>query len=224
MRAMKAVRFGSYSRRSTVAEANLRRLKSILRYRVLAPPPRKRTATRPPCPRPPDLVRPSTSDFSGRPLWSSDLSTSTRPRRPGDVGLNCFKAIGSEPRSDVDRLAFGQRHDRFLDVRALAHDAAEPLGLALRVDRVDLRDVDLEQRLDRSGDLVLGSVAGHAEDDLVLLREQRGLFRDDRRQDGVVVTNGGFHGHHAASLGWKRAWIASTASLVRTKVRRRSTS
>ena len=28
-----------------------------------------------------------------------------------------------------------------------------------------------------------------AEDDLVVLREQRRLLRDDRRQDGVVVTN-----------------------------------
>src|SRR3954452_21795414 len=101
---------------------------------------------RPMPPRPPDLVRPSTSDFSGRPLWSSDLSTRTSSRRPGDVGLNCFKAIGSEPRGDVDRLAFGQGHDRFLDVRAPALDAAETLGLALHVDRIDLRDIDLEQR------------------------------------------------------------------------------
>src|SRR5690606_41954483 len=129
---MKAVRFGSYSRRSTVpTTSNLRRLKSILRYSFLAPPPRKRTAMRPPCPRPPDLVRPSVRDFSGRPLCSSERSTSTRARRPGDVGLKCFRAIGSEPRGDVDRLAFGQRHDRFLDVVPTALDAAEPLGLAL---------------------------------------------------------------------------------------------
>src|ERR1043165_2690508 len=158
---MNAERFGSYSRRSTVPGAsNLRRLKSMMRYRRLAPPPRKRTAMRPPPPRPPDLVRPSTSDFSGRPLWSSDLSTSTSWRRPGDVGLNCFKAIGSEPRGDVDRLAVGQRHDRFLDVGTAADVAAEALGLALHVDRIDLRDVDLEQRLDRRGDLVLRGVAG----------------------------------------------------------------
>src|SRR5262245_17954462 len=123
---MKAERLGSYSRRSTVpTTSNLRRLKSTLRYRRLAPPPRKRTATRPPPPRPPDLLRPSTSDFSGRPLWSSDLSTRTSWRRPGDVGLNCFRAIGSEPRGDVDRLAFGQGHDRFLDVGATPDDAAE---------------------------------------------------------------------------------------------------
>src|SRR5690349_8737445 len=170
---MKAERFGSYSRRSTVAgTSNLRRLKSTIRYRRLAPPPRKRTATRPLPPRPPDFDRPSTRLFSGRPLWSSDLSTRTSWRRPGDVGLNCFRAIGLEPRSDVDRLALGQRHDRFLDVGTTADAAAEALGLALHVDRVDLRDVDLEQRLDRRSDLVLGRIGGHAEHDLVLLGEQ----------------------------------------------------
>src|ERR1700761_3988656 len=146
---MNAVRLGSYSRRSTVpTTSNLRRLKSIMRYRRLAPPPRKRTATRPPPPRPPDLVRPWTRDFSGRPLWSSDLSTRTSWRRPGDVGLYCFKAIGSEPRGDVDRLAFGQGHDRFLDVGTAPDNAAAPLGLALDVQGVDLGHVHFEQRLD----------------------------------------------------------------------------
>src|SRR5690606_30483231 len=169
MRAMKAVRFGSYSRRSTVAVSHLRRLKSILRYRRLAPPPRKRTAMRPPPPRPPDLVRPWVSDFSGRPLWSSDRSTRTRARRPGEVGLKCFRAIGSEPRGNVDGLAFGQRHDGFLDVIAPALDAAEALDLALGDQGVDLGDLDLEQRLDGGGDFILGGVVGDAEHDLVLL-------------------------------------------------------
>src|SRR3569832_2927906 len=102
---MKAVRFGSYSRRSTVAgTSHLRRLKSTMRYRRLAPPPRKRTAMRPPPPRPPDLVRPSTRLFSGLPLCSSDRSTRTRPRWPGEVGLYCFRAIGLQSRGHVDRL------------------------------------------------------------------------------------------------------------------------
>src|SRR5882724_4209836 len=179
---------------------------------------------RPPPPRPPVLVRPSTRDFSGRPLWSSDLSTSTSWRRPGEVGLYCFKAIGSEPRGDVDRLAFGQGHDSFLDIGTPALDAAEPLGLALDVQSIDLGHVHFEQRLDGGCDLVLGGVTRDAEDHLVVLREQRGLFGDHRRQDGVVVTGGGLLGHYAASFSWKRAWIASTASLVSTSVRRRSTS
>src|SRR5258705_12559068 len=110
---MKAVRLGSYSRRSTLPMTpNLRRLKSILRYSRLAPPPRKRTAMRPPPPRPPDLVRPWTRDFSGRPLCSSPLSTSTSPRREGEVGLEWFSAIGSKPPGDVGRLGLGQRHAR----------------------------------------------------------------------------------------------------------------
>src|SRR5690606_17389289 len=175
---MNAVRLGSYSSRSTVAGSQRRRLKSILRYRRLAPPPRKRTATRPPPPRPPDLVRPSVSDFSGRPLWSSDRSTSTRARRPGEVGLKCFRAIGSEPRGNVDRLAFGQGHDGFLDVIATALDAAEALGLALGDQGVDLGDLDLEQRLDGGGDLVLRRIVGDPEHDLVLLREQGRLLGD----------------------------------------------
>src|SRR3712207_9508394 len=114
---MKADRLGSYSTRSTVPlTSSLRRLKSITRYRRLAPPPRKRTATRPPPPRPPDLVRPSTRLFSGLPLCSSLRSTSTRPRRLGEVGLYCFRAMRLEPRGHVDRLAFGQRHDGFLEI------------------------------------------------------------------------------------------------------------
>src|SRR4051812_11250532 len=128
---MKADRLGSYSRRSTVAGmSHLRRLKSTRRYRRLAPPPRKRTATRPPPPRPPDLVRPSTRDLIGRPLWSSLRSTRTRPRRPGEVGLNCLSAIPDplETGGDVDGLAFGQRHDRLLDVVPAAETATEALG------------------------------------------------------------------------------------------------
>src|SRR5438045_844162 len=103
---------------------------------------------RPPPPRPPDLVRPWTRLFSGRPLWSSLLSTSTSPRRDGEVGLNCFKAIGSQSRGDIDRLALGQRHDRFLVVVALAEQAAETLGLAQHVEGVDLGHLDLEQLFD----------------------------------------------------------------------------
>jgi hypothetical protein len=48
MSAMNAVRFGSYSSRSTVADTSyLRRLKSMMRYERLWPPPMKRAVTRP---------------------------------------------------------------------------------------------------------------------------------------------------------------------------------
>ncbi len=44
---------------------SLRRLKSILRYSRLAPPPRWREVLRPRALRPPDFFSPSVSDFSG---------------------------------------------------------------------------------------------------------------------------------------------------------------
>ena len=63
---MCALRFGSYSIAATLAGTpSLRRLKSILRYLRLAPPPRWREVTRPWALRPPDLRSPSVSDFSG---------------------------------------------------------------------------------------------------------------------------------------------------------------
>ena len=43
--------------------------------------------------RPPDLVRPSVSALTGLPLYSSERSTSTSWRRPGEVGLYVFSAI-----------------------------------------------------------------------------------------------------------------------------------
>ena len=63
---MWALRFGSYSIAATFAGTpSLRRLKSILRYLRLAPPPRWREVMRPCALRPPDFLRPSVSDFSG---------------------------------------------------------------------------------------------------------------------------------------------------------------
>src|SRR3954454_5927115 len=63
------------------------RLKSILRYRRLAPPPRWREVLRPRELRPPDFVSPSTSDFSGSSLVISEKSGYETKRRPGLVGL-----------------------------------------------------------------------------------------------------------------------------------------
>src|SRR5579872_3341963 len=124
---------------------------------------------RPPPPRPPDFDSPSMRLFSGLPLCSSERSTSTSPRRDGEVGLKVFKAMVLKPRRDIDGLAGRERHDGLLYVRAAPEDAAEALGLAFDDQRVDLDHVDLEQLLDRLGDLVLGGVLGDAEHDLVLL-------------------------------------------------------
>src|ERR671917_260810 len=87
---MCAERFGSYSIAATFAGIpSLRRLKSILRYLRLAPPPRWREVTRPCVLRPPDLVSPSVSDFSGSPLVTASCWSQVAKRRPGEVGL-CF--------------------------------------------------------------------------------------------------------------------------------------
>src|SRR5919206_2681853 len=92
---MYAERFGSYSIAATFAGTpSLRRLKSILRYLRLAPPPRWREVMRPFELRPPDFLRPSTSDFSGSALVTSALSFQVANRRPGDVGLCFLMAIG----------------------------------------------------------------------------------------------------------------------------------
>src|SRR5262249_32076133 len=155
-----------------------------------APRPGNRGGWGPPPPRPPVLLSPSIRLFSGLPLCSSCLSTSTTPRRAGEGGLNCFSAI-SEPRRDVDGLAFGQGDDGLLHVGAAANLATEALGLALHVEGVDLDHVDLEEVLDRLGDLGLGGVLGDAEDHLVLLGQHRRLLGDHRSEDGVVVAGGG---------------------------------
>src|SRR3981081_469680 len=85
---MYAERLGSYSIDATVAGTpSLRRLKSILRYSRLAPPPRWREVLRPLTLRPPDFLRPSVRDFSGSDRVSSEKSGYITTRRPGEVGL-----------------------------------------------------------------------------------------------------------------------------------------
>src|SRR5215213_9908713 len=87
-------RLGSYSIAATRAGTpSLRRLKSILRYSRLAPPPRWREVLRPCVLRPPDFVRPSVSDFSGSPLVTSEKSGYVAKRRPGLVGFGFLMAI-----------------------------------------------------------------------------------------------------------------------------------
>src|SRR5581483_10617005 len=95
---MSAVRFGSYSIAATFAGTpSFRRLKSIRRYRRLAPPPRWREVLRPYTLRPPDFLRPSVSDFSGSERVISAKSGYITNRRPGEVGLGL--RIGISQRS-----------------------------------------------------------------------------------------------------------------------------
>src|SRR5687767_269056 len=87
-------RLGSYSIAATLAGTpSLRRLKSIRRYRRLAPPPRWREVLRPCALRPPDFLRPSVRDFSGSSFVISEKSGYVENRRPGLVGLGLRMAI-----------------------------------------------------------------------------------------------------------------------------------
>src|SRR5882672_9141614 len=91
---MYAERLGSYSIAATLAGIpSLVRLKSILRYRRLAPPPRWREVLRPWALRPPDFFRPSVSAFSGLVFVTSAKSEYETKRRPGLVGLGLRTGI-----------------------------------------------------------------------------------------------------------------------------------
>src|SRR4051794_8450732 len=91
---MYAERFGSYSIAATLAGIpSLRRLKSIRRYRRLAPPPRWREVLRPLALRPPVFFRPSTRLFSGSDFVISAKSGYVEKRRPGLVGLGLRMAM-----------------------------------------------------------------------------------------------------------------------------------
>src|SRR5271166_1363120 len=185
--AMKAVRFGSYSSRSTVAgTSNLRRLKSTKRYACLCPPPMKRLVMRPWLLRPPVPILPSVSTLTGLPFHSSERLIRTVPRRLAVTGLNCLSAILCEARGEIDRLGGGQLDERLLHVRALARPALEPLGLALLHQRVDRQHGDAEQALDRCLDLALVRIRRDAEHELAMLRQHRRLLGDQRGADDLV--------------------------------------
>src|SRR5271165_3315263 len=189
---MKAVRFGSYSSRSTIAGTlNLRRLKSTRRYDCLCPPPRKRLVMRPWLLRPPVEDLPSVRPLTGLPFHSSLRSIRTVPRRLAVTGLKCFSAIiraSHQTGGEIDALALGESHERLLHVGAHARAALEPLGLALRDQRVHTGNLNLEQSLDRSLDLRLRRVARHLEHELVLLGKKRRLFGDVRSAHDFVHT------------------------------------
>ena len=83
--------------------------------------------------RPPWLRIPSVNDLTGLALpqfRAIDLHQLALARR-GRV--ESFKAMASsDSRGHVDGLALGQGHHRFLDIAALAEEASETLGFALR--------------------------------------------------------------------------------------------
>src|SRR3954462_145757 len=123
--------------------------------------------------RPPVLRLPSVSALTGLPFHSEDLSTRIRPRCDEVVGLYCLSAIAraSNTGGDVDRLAFGQSHDRLLYIGTGVGATLPPLRLCLLGQGVDARHADIEQRFDRRLDLRLGRVLGDLEDDRIMLGE-----------------------------------------------------
>src|SRR5512135_616169 len=176
----------------------------------------------------PRLLRPeprfwlSTSEATGAPLCRAGLTTLTSERRPFDVGLTLTSAM-SGLRREVDLLARLQAHVGLLPVPAPAHEAAEALLLALDVGDLHRLDLDLEHQLDGSLHLGLGRVLRHAKDHLlVLVREERGLFRHDRREQhrhqalGVV-----FDGrvHPSISSNCATAPLVSSTWLKRTRLK-----
>jgi len=96
---MRALRLGSYSMLKTFAGTScLFRLKSILRYCRLWPPPRCRQVMRPKLLRPPVLGSGSSSDFSGLLRVISAKSDTVRNRWVGVTGLSFLMAIPCAPR------------------------------------------------------------------------------------------------------------------------------
>src|SRR4051794_41239758 len=132
---MYAERFGSYSIAATLAGTpSFERLKSILRYRRLAPPPRWREVLRPCALRPPDFRRPSTRVFSGSPFVISEKSGYETKRRPALVGLGLrigMRLALLEPGQALeDRDAVARAHfdDRLLPLAGAPRGPAPPRG------------------------------------------------------------------------------------------------
>src|SRR5579859_833644 len=223
---MKPLRFGSYSRRTTSAGmSRFVRLKSTTRKRRLWPPPRQRTVMRPWLLRPPCSRLPSVSAFTGGPFQSSLRSTITSWRWLGVTGLKVLSAIALDSRGHVDLRALGEGDDRFLVVRALAHEAAEALDLALDPQRVDRGHLHIEETLDRRLHLALVRVERHAEGHLVVLGGHGGLLGDHRLAHDLVHALAAelllLARNDAEPTHLRRASRCSTAARVSTRVSRR---
>src|SRR5215210_365275 len=153
----------------------------------------KRTVTRPRLSRPPVFLRGSVSERSGVLLVISSNVRWVMWRRPGDVGLNFLSAISLCLVEELDHLlALLQDDVGLLPVRALAHEPALALHLAVDVGDADLLDLHAEEGLHRLLDLGLGGVAVDLEAQGALgLLEVRGLFRDEGPpEDFVDVLHG----------------------------------
>src|SRR6185295_17166777 len=148
---MRAERFGSYSTVETFAGMSfLSRLKSMMRYSRLWPPPRHHDVNSPWLLRPPERCSFSVSGAYGSSVVISSNVSTVLKRVAGDVGLNL--RIGMMSLRSLQELgqllAFPERYVGLLRIRAAADELALPLELAVRERRADGLDLRPEQRLD----------------------------------------------------------------------------
>src|SRR4051812_19238925 len=108
---MRQLRFGSYSTAATFAGTpSFVRLKSMMRYCCLWPPPLWRAVLRPYELRPPVRGLGARSDFSGLSFVISEKSETVWNRRPGLVGLRLRSGI-SASLEEVDAVVGMQGDD-----------------------------------------------------------------------------------------------------------------
>src|SRR5215472_10143862 len=156
--------------------------------------------------RPPERFIASVRDFSGRSRVMSAKSLTVVRRRAAEVGLYFLMPMSDHASLEqVDLVALLEGDDRLLEVRALADAPPHPLHFAADDGGANRLDVNVEQRLDRAGHVVLGRVA--VDDEAVvpeLLPGAIQLLRDQGALDDV----GGHHGQRASS-DWLSAWAAA---------------
>ena len=104
---MRADRFGSYSIDAIRAGTpSLRRLKSMIRYLRLCPPPRNREVVRPWAFRPPDFFSGASRDFSGFVRVISEKSLTDPNRRPGERCRHCQPVQPTTGNHHIEFLAW----------------------------------------------------------------------------------------------------------------------
>src|SRR5688500_15729612 len=162
MRAMRALRFGSYSISATrPGTPNLSRLKSMRRYCCLCPPPRCRLVRCPWLFRPPVFFSGSSRDFSGVERVISSKPATERNRVPAVIGRNCRMLISALEHGD--RVAILERDNRLLPPRGGAARATAGDGIAAHLHRAHAGDRHTEHLLKRVPDLVLVGQRVHLE-------------------------------------------------------------
>src|SRR5687768_2175086 len=191
---------------------SLLRRKSTMRRWCLWPPPWCRMVTRPWLLRPLPRDCGSTSGLYGSPLCSSGVTTFTRARRPGEVGLTLTSGMALFRGCEVDFLPRRKPHVGLLPVAAPPERAAEAPLLAADVEHGHRVDLGLEHQLHRRLDLGLGGMVGDAEYVLaVLVGHEGALLRDHRREHDIHQAVGCvlFHFSSSSSLA-SAAFVTST--------------